>query len=129
MSSIILEIHKVNDIKASSWVELSPKYNNSQSIINIKNNDQFCFLWCILAYLYPVEDNENITSKYAMYIPTFCTEGLEFPMKVKDIPQFENFNNLNLRVFELTIRVLTPILINKNYLQPQRDLLLFENQF
>ena len=64
-----------------------------------------------------------------MYLPTFCTEGLEFPMKVKDIPQFENFNNLNIRVFELTIRVPTPILINKNYLQPQRDLLLFENHY
>ena len=34
-------------------------YVNSQSIINIKNDDQFRFLWCILAHLFPFEDNEN----------------------------------------------------------------------
>ena len=85
---VILEIHKVNDIQASSWVELPPKYRNSQSILNIKNDDHFCFLWCILAYLFPVEDNKNITSKYAMSLPFLCTEGLEIPMKAKDIPKF-----------------------------------------
>ena len=57
-------------------------------------------------------------------------EGLGFPMKVKDIPKFEKLNNLNVNVFELTNSVrscaLTPILINKKYLQPQIDLLLIE---
>ena len=51
IEEVILEIYKVNDIKASSWVELLPKYKNNKSIIYIKN-DQYCFLWCILAYLY-----------------------------------------------------------------------------
>ena len=44
---VILEIYKVNDIQASSYIELPEKYKNNKSIINIKNNDQFCFLWCI----------------------------------------------------------------------------------
>ena len=42
--NVILEIYKVNDIQASSWVELPEKYKNNKSIINIKNDDQFCFL-------------------------------------------------------------------------------------
>ena len=50
-------------------------------------------------------------------------------MKFKDIPKFENLNNLNVNVFELTRTVLTPIHVNKNYLQPQIDLLLFENHY
>ena len=54
---------------------------------------------------------------------------LEFPMKVKDIPKFENLNNLNGNVFELIGTVLAPIHINKNYLEPQIDLLLFENHY
>ena len=62
IEEVILEVYKIIDIQASSYIELPPKYKNSQSIINIKNNDQYCFLWCILAYLYPVEDNKNITS-------------------------------------------------------------------
>ena len=29
MEEVTLEIYKVNDIKASSWVELPPKYKNN----------------------------------------------------------------------------------------------------
>ena len=126
----ILEIYKVNDIQASSYIELPPKYKNSQPIINIKNNDQFCFLWCGLAYLFPVENNKNITSSYSKHFDKFNLEGLEFPMKVKDIPKFENLNiGLCINVFELTGTVLTPIHVNKNYLQPQIDLLLYQNHY
>ena len=39
IEEVILEIYKVNDIKASSWVEIPPKYKNNKSIINIKNNE------------------------------------------------------------------------------------------
>ena len=130
IEEVILEIYKNNDIQASSYIELPPKYKNSQSIINIKNNDQFCFLWCILAYLFPVENNKNITSSYSKHFDKFNLEGLEFPMKVKDIPKFEHLNiGLCINVFELTGTVLTPIHVNKNYLQPQIDLLLYQNHY
>ena len=117
--NVILEIYKVNDIQASSWVELPEKHKNNKSIINIKNDDQFCFLWCILEHLCPVEDNKSRTSNYSMHFNKHNLEGLEFPMKVKDIPKFENLNNLNVNVFELTKTILTPIHINMNYDQPQ----------
>ena len=55
--------------------------------------------------------------------------GLEFPMKIKVIPKFENLNNLNVNVFELTKTVLTPIHTNTNYDQPQIDLLLYQNHY
>ena len=129
IEEVILEINKVNDIQASSWVELPGKYKDSKSIINIKNNDQYCFSWCILAQLYPVENHEDRISKYIIHLNKLNLKGLEFPMKVKDIPKFENLNNLNINVFELTGNVLTPIHVNKNYLQPQIDLLLYENHY
>ena len=127
--NVILEIYKVNDIQASSWVELPEKYKNNKSIINIKNDDQFCFLWCILAHLFPVEDHKNRTSNYSMHTNKLILNGLEFPMKIKDIPKFENLNNLNVNVFELTKTVLTPIHTNTNYDRPQIDLLLYQNHY
>ena len=135
IEEVILEIYKVNDIQASSYIELPEKYKNNKSIINITKDDQFCFLWCILAHLFPVEDHKNRTSSYSMHTNKLILNGLEFPMKIKDIPKFENLNTqsafgkLNVNVFELTRTVLTPIHINKNYLQSQIDLLLFENHY
>ena len=72
-----------------------------------------------------------------MHMNKLNLEGIEFPMKVNDFPKFENLNNLNVNVFELTTSVrcytrssaLTPILIKKNYSQPQIDLLLFEKHY
>ena len=129
IEEVILEIYKVNDIQASSYIELPGKYKDNKSIINIKNNDQYCFLWCILAQLYPVENHKDRISKYIIHLNKLNLKGLEFPMKVKDIPKFENLNNLNINVFELTGNVLTPIHVNKNYLQPQIGLLLYQNHY
>ena len=127
--NVILEIYKVNDIQTSSWVELPEKDKNINSNINTENDDQFCFLWCILSHLCPVEDNKSRTSNYSIHFNKLNLEGLEFPMKVKDFPKFEKLNNLNVNVFELTKTVLTPIHINMKYDQPQIDLLLFENHY
>ena len=54
-------------------------------------------------------------------------KGLEFPMKTKDVPKFENFKDLSVNVFELSGTVLISIHINTNYDQPQIDLMLYEN--
>ena len=64
-----------------------------------------------------------------MHFNKLNLEGLEFPMKVEDIPKFEKFDNINVNVFELTKTVLTPIHINMKYDQPQIDLLVFENHY
>ena len=127
--NVILEIYKVNDNQASSYIELPEKYKNSKSIINIKNDDQFGFVWCILAHLCPNEEHKNKTSNYPMHFDRLKLKGLEFPMKVKDIPKFENLNNINVNVFGLTGSVLSPLHINMNNDQPQIDLLLFENHY
>ena len=81
--NVILEIYKVNDVQASSYIELAPKLKENQSVINIKNKDQFCFLWNTLAYLYPVEVNKNKTPSYSIHFNKINLEGLDFPMKVK----------------------------------------------
>ena len=42
--NVIMEVYKVNDIQASSWVELPEKYKNNKSIINIKNTSILLFV-------------------------------------------------------------------------------------
>ena len=64
-----------------------------------------------------------------MYFNKLNLKGMEFPMKIKDIPKFEKLNNLNVNVFEFTNTVLTPIHINTNFDQPPTNLLLFENHY
>ena len=68
IEEVISEIYKVIDIQASSYIELPPKYKKNQSFIILKKKDQCCFLWSILTYLYPVENNKNQIMKYILLI-------------------------------------------------------------
>ena len=129
ITEILIEFIKTHNILASSWVELPQKCKNSESIINLQNNDKFCFcLWCILAHLYRIDINKIIPSSYVNNFYALNTDGLEFPMKGKVIPEFEKPNRLIISVFHFD-NVLSPLLFNKNYFQPQIDLLLYENHF
>ena len=54
------EIHTVEykPMKGSSYIPLPHWISKKRAIINIQNRDEKCFLWCLLRYLHPKEDND-----------------------------------------------------------------------
>ena len=78
--------------KGSSYIDLPQWIKLKKAIINIKNKDDKCFLWCILRYLYPKKKNNEIISDLKKYEDELVTKGLTFPMGVKDIEKFEKLN-------------------------------------
>ena len=79
-------------IKGSSYIGLPQWIKLKKAIINIKNKDDKCFLWCILRYLHPKKKNNEIISDLKKYEDELVTKGLTFPMDVKDIKKFEKLN-------------------------------------
>ena len=59
-------------------VELkSPK----KGLINIKNNDQKCFLWCHVRHINPVKIHlERITREDKKIVTSLNYDGIEFPV-------------------------------------------------
>ena len=60
--------------------------------MNIKNTDEKCFLWCVLRNLHPLEQNDFRISDPRQYENELNTQGINFPVKVKDIAKFESLN-------------------------------------
>ena len=89
-----LEIHTVefNPSKGSSYIPLPDWISNKKAIVNIQNKDEKCFLWCILRYLHPREDNDSRLKDLKEYENSLNTKGITFPMKLKDISKFEKLN-------------------------------------
>ena len=89
-----LEIHTVeyNPTKGSSYIPLPDWISNKKAIVNIENKDEKCFIWCILRYLHPREDNDNRLTDLKKYEFSLNTKGITFPMKLKDITKFEKLN-------------------------------------
>ena len=100
-----LEIHTVeyNPTKGSSYIPLPDWISNKKAIVNIENKDEKCFIWCILRYLHPREDNDTRLTDLKKYENSLNTEGITFPMKLKDITKFEKLNSslLGFNVFSV----------------------------
>ena len=89
-----LEIHtaEFNPTKGGSYIDLPKWIKDKKAIINIKNKDDKCFLWCILRYLHPKETHEEKIKDLEKYEFSLKTKGITFPIKLKDISKFEKLN-------------------------------------
>ena len=83
---------KFNPTKGSTYIDLPSWIKNKKAIVNIKNKDDKCFLWCILRYLHPRERDEERIKDLEKYEFSLNTKGITFPMKVNNITQFEKLN-------------------------------------
>ena len=125
-----LEIHTVefNPTKGSSYLSLPEWISNKKAIINIKNKDDKCFLWCILRYLHPKERDAEWIGDLKKYEFSLNTKGINFPMKLKDISKFEKLNPElpGINVFSVDNKIIYPLRMADKDCQNTIDLFLIE---
>ena len=62
---LVLHTTKWEPIYGSSYIPLDPYLANKKAIINMKNEDDKCFIWCVLRALYPKNDHpERIDKRF-----------------------------------------------------------------
>mgnify|MGYP003472197581 CR=1 FL=1 len=83
--------HKINmykyvPLKGKSYISL-PKHfnNNNKGLCNIKNDDEKCFMWCHIAFLYPVKSNKYRLSNYTQHENKVNYTGIKFPVAINQI--------------------------------------------
>ncbi|VVC30199.1 Ribonuclease H-like domain [Cinara cedri] len=59
-----INMYKYNPFRGASYIQLPKFISDKKVIINIKNEDNKCFLWSILAALHPAIKDANRVSKY-----------------------------------------------------------------
>ena len=90
-----LEIHtaEYKPLNGSSYIPLPNWIMVKRAILNIRNKDNKCFLWCILRYLHPREKNDSRIKDLLQYEDELnIPKGFVFPVNVKDINKFERVN-------------------------------------
>lgn len=98
-----VNVNKYDPLRASLYIQLPRRLANKNAIINIKNEkDNKCFLWSLLAGLYPVSKDPQRISKYKEHEFKFnnALKGIEFPVKIHDIEKIEKRENgLSINVY------------------------------
>ena len=59
--SMTIYFYKTQELNGSSYVKLPLRSN---AILNIQNDDKYCFIWSILAHMFPVIKNPQRVSNY-----------------------------------------------------------------
>ena len=112
-----IEIYTVanNPLAASSYIPLPKKVQLTKGVLNIQNEDNCCFIWCILAHLHPIHwtNHANRVNKYEPYRNELDTTGLEFPTPLRQISSFEKRNKLRINVFAWEEKELVPLRVSK----------------
>jgi hypothetical protein len=86
--------------RGAGFAEIPEFLVKRKAIINVKNDDDFCFRWAVTRALHPVRKNGNIvTKKLWKQSEEYNWDGLEFPLAVKDVGIFAKSNGKGVNVY------------------------------
>jgi hypothetical protein len=123
-----LNMAKYSPLKGSSYIPLPKKLKTRKAIVNIKNSDNKCFMWSVLAALHPIEYSRKPERlhHYKEFENVLDFSGIEFPVTIDKIARFERQNNISVDVFGFE-DVVFPICITKEHFDIHVNLLLYSD--
>ena len=93
VEKLVLHTTRWEPVNAGSYIELPQALKNRKAIINMKNQDDKCFMWCVLRALNPKDrDNERIDNNLKNKVDTLNMEGIQYPVSLRGIDRFEHLN-------------------------------------
>ena len=119
MNSVIdhtISISKYNSLAGSSDIKLPKELDHPRKgLINIHNiNDNKCFKWCLVRYLYPADHNPRRISKADKnFAKRLDFKDIKTPVKIRDIHKIEKKNSIGISVFGYENKEKYPIYVSK----------------
>ena len=101
INSMKISFFKTTELNGTSYVKIPLRSN---AILNIQNNDKYCFIWSILASLYPCENTHpSRVNNYLQYFNELNFQSFDFTngFKCSDVHKFNEINNLSVNIYEL----------------------------
>ena len=84
---------RYNPLRGETYIPLPKELAVKTAIINMKNEDNKCFLWCVLRALNPKGDHpERVDKELKLKENTLNMEGIEYSVSLKDLNKFEKQN-------------------------------------
>jgi hypothetical protein len=91
---------------AGSYIPLPDSISKKKACVNIKNNDEACFDWCLLAHKFYdtiKSKDKNLTYHYKKHWEAITRpENVQYPVDENQIEEYENLNNMQINVWELS---------------------------
>ena len=101
-------VWQLDPLRASTYHPLPAWVQNTKSVRNVKNRDNMCFKWSVLAALYTPDDRNSVRvlsyqrileDPTTVNVPDFSM--LTYPVTLKNINKFETRNNISVNVYSI----------------------------
>ena len=101
-------------LSGSTYIKLPLVLNHPiKGLINIKNDDNKCFLWCHVRQLNCVDKNlGRITKKDREIVKKLNYSGVDFPVSKKDYGKIEVMNKININAFCYENKIIYPVYLS-----------------
>lgn len=130
INDISINILKYRPLQGSSYQPLPDYIQNTGSIVNIKNTDDKCFLYSVIASRYPTSNHPERVKQYLSHMNEFNYQEEDFPMKINNIKKFEKHNSVNINVYTSESKDNKyPLHISKEKNKETISLYLFNNHY
>ena len=137
INSLKISFYKSTELNGTSYVKIPLRSN---AILNIQNNDKYCFISSILASLLPCENTHpSRVNNYVQFFNELNFQSFDFTngFKCSDVHRFNELNNLSVNIVELNFyqdgdkwkQNLIPIEISKTDSDRVVDLLIYKNHY
>ena len=129
IKSQYINISTYRPLSGSSYMNLPVELKSPRKgLINIKNKDQKCFLWCHVRHINPSKEHpERIKKTDKKIAEKLDYDGIEFPVQEKDFNKIEVKNNICINVFGYENRLVFPIYVSDQKFEDSMDLLVLND--
>lgn len=117
VENIDMKLREYKPIAGSSYIELPKWIQFKKACINIKNDDQKCFKYCLTYHKHKdeIKTHPERLSHYKKWENDYDYSNIKFPVTVDDIKIFCRQNNISINVYivgEVKKKIIVPYITN-----------------
>ena len=130
IESLDITVANYEPLSGSSYIPLPKKIGNSmKGLINLKNKDHKCFMWCHVRLINPTNSHpERINKQDKKNAANLNCSDIVFPLYFNDYKLIENRFEMNINVFGYENKVYPLYISKKSYTQTFNLLLITQEK-
>ena len=124
IESQYINISTYRPLSGSSYMDLPVELRcPRKGLMNIKNKDKKCFLWCHVRQINLLNKHpKRIFKNVKKIVDKLNYDGIEFPVQEKDFNKIEIKNDICINIFGYGNRLIFPIYISDQKFEDSMDL-------
>ena len=102
IDSLFAVTHTQKAARGSSYIPTPEKLAHPKcGLINIQNQDQECFRWCLLYHQSEQKEKSHRITALAKVVEKYDYSGITFPISYDQVEDFANTNELTINIWRI----------------------------